>query len=142
MIRPLHPEEVKKKLLNRVEKTSSGCWEWTKTRLPKGYGLFRVLNQKLAHRVSYTIFHGPIFGELHVLHKCDNPPCVNPDHLFLGTPKDNTKDMIIKGRQALNPNRFKTHCPRNHAYTRVNKNGSRGCKYCDRIRMRKRRVTK
>lgn len=77
---------------------SEGCWLWTGGKDPKGYG--RTLRFHLAHRVSWELFVGPIPKGLCVLHECDNPPCVRPDHLFLGTNLDNVKDMVAKGRQA------------------------------------------
>jgi hypothetical protein len=78
------------------------CWLWTATRVPGGYGRFRVGGRgpeglSLAHRFSWVIRHGDP-GELLVLHRCDVPNCVNPDHLFLGTRDDNTADMLRKGR--------------------------------------------
>jgi hypothetical protein len=78
----------------------SGCWEWQRGIFQStGYGQF-CLNSRseCAHRVSYTAYVGEIpFGVL-VLHKCDNPLCINPEHLFLGTDLDNNRDMISKGR--------------------------------------------
>lgn len=63
-----------------------------------GYGVMRIQNKPvLAHRVSYTVFIGNV-GDLHVCHTCDNPGCVNPKHLFLGTHKDNMQDKVKKGR--------------------------------------------
>ena len=77
-----------------------GCWLWTGYRNEDGYGRFRV-GKKLwnAHRLSYSLFIGKIPDEIQVLHHCDNPPCVNPDHLFLGTQIDNINDMVRKNRQ-------------------------------------------
>lgn len=82
------------------------CWEWTASRDKPGYGRLgtgRRSNkgnvETMAHRISYQIHHGPIPDNLLVLHKCDNPPCVNPKHLFLGTQLENVQDMIAKGRQ-------------------------------------------
>ena len=78
----------------------SGCWEWTASRRPKGYGQFRVNRQTpLAHRVAWCLFRGPILNSLCVLHRCDNPPCCNPSHLFLGTVAMNNADMKAKGRR-------------------------------------------
>lgn len=79
---------------------SDGCWEWTAYRNSAGYGRFTVGpgNETNAHRYSWFLHYGPIPGGLWVLHHCDNPPCVRPDHLWLGTTGDNTADMIAKGR--------------------------------------------
>ena len=65
------------------------CWEWQKLRYPTGYGRF---GQLYAHRVSWEIENGDIPEGLHILHTCDNPPCVNPKHLYVGTHQDNMRD--------------------------------------------------
>ncbi len=77
-----------------------GCWEWTGTRNPQGYGVLRVgESARLAHRVVWTLERGPIPEGMNALHRCDNPGCVRLDHLFLGTLADNNADMKAKGRQ-------------------------------------------
>lgn len=79
-----------------------GCWEWTGSRDKKGYGHIMSAQRVplLSHRVSWEFSNGEIPPGLLVLHRCDNPGCVNPAHLFLGTHKDNTRDMLAKGREA------------------------------------------
>lgn len=84
----------------RVEK-SDACWLWTGPLINAGYGKFKVESRtRSAHRFSYELRHGPIPEGMIICHTCDNPPCVNPDHLFLGTNKDNSRDMVAKNRAA------------------------------------------
>ena len=75
------------------------CWVWAASCFSCGYGQFNYRDSTLAHRFSYQAYVGPIPNGMLVLHKCDNKPCVNPAHLFLGDNKANTQDMISKGRQ-------------------------------------------
>lgn len=102
----------------KFEVVASGCWEW---RASKGNGYGRIGLGRVsdgwgyAHRVSWMIHKGPIPEGLSVLHRCDNPCCVNPEHLFLGTKADNSKDMFLKGRAARCGRRGEQH--RDHKLT-------------------------
>lgn len=83
----------------KVDRTGDGCWEWTAHRDRAGYGRINVGQvPALAHRLSWWLTNGAIPDGLFVCHHCDNPPCVRPDHLFLGTPRDNNDDKLAKGR--------------------------------------------
>ena len=94
-----YDEDCRKKLLNSIKITESGCWEWKKSCHKQGYGNFPYKRKVLlAHRASWILFKGILDDKILVCHKCDNPPCCNPDHLFLGTDKDNVKDGFSKGR--------------------------------------------
>jgi len=97
---------LKCKFLSHFEQTGEGpCWEWGSPRNKAGYGVLGLPTKRnvLAHRYSFQHFRGPITDGLNVLHKCDNPPCVNPSHLFLGTHKDNSHDCVRKGRNSPPP---------------------------------------
>lgn len=97
-------EQLKKAFMDNVRQ-GDGCWTWVGTLDKDGYGRAKVTHEGkkvrgLAHRISWMIHRGPIPDGLEVLHICDNPPCVNPDCLFLGTKIDNVADRDAKGRQA------------------------------------------
>jgi len=98
-----HGNTIRQRLLNKVcIKWETGCWEWMGTTIGNNnYGSMRIPQQKTAyvHRLSYVMFKGLIPIDYYVLHYCNNPKCCNPDHLFLGTQKDNIKDRDMKGRQ-------------------------------------------
>ena len=106
----MEPEDI---LSRYTKKTASGCVEWERSVSSHGYGSIYVDGKKvLAHRVAWMCSNGPIPKGLCVLHKCDNPLCVNPEHLFLGTRDDNMKDTAHKsrgrgGRKSLTPSQVR-----------------------------------
>jgi hypothetical protein len=92
-------EKRAQEFLKLVERKATGCHEWIGSKFQSGYGAVNWAGKKWrAHRLSYTLFVGPIPSEGQVLHRCDNPKCVNPNHLFLGDPKANAQDRTKKGR--------------------------------------------
>ena len=110
-----------------------GCHIWTAYKATDGYGMIRNNGKMvIASRASYVIYNGEIPHGMQVCHRCDNPSCVNPAHLFLGSQSDNMKDAVAKGRQHYVK---KTHCPQGHEYAgdnlyvRPNKAG-RMCRIC------------
>jgi len=93
--------DLNKRFWAKVQKTDT-CWLWTG--FLDRYGYFPHQGKRYgAHRFSWELFFGKIPSGLFVLHKCDNPACVNPDHLFLGTQKENMEDMVNKGRSGKKP---------------------------------------
>jgi len=143
---------VAEKFWSKV-KRSDDCWEWQGGKSPLGYGRVRHEGKDwFAHRVAYYLIYGVHPGNLSVCHKCDNPPCVRPDHLFLGTRHDNMMDSARKGRNAMqrypekNPLILKiasqTHCKRGHPLSGDNlyqgrrTNPRRECLACKRMRDR------
>lgn len=101
---------------SKIDKSGGedACWPWMFAKNKRGYGWFHLpgttATSVLAHRLAYSEVHGLIPDGISVLHKCDNPPCCNPKHLFLGSRRDNNEDMRVKGR-AVNPpiNRGASH---------------------------------
>ena len=94
-----------KSYLEERFRVTPGCWIWIGSLSPKGYGKLQIGNHHYrAHRVSYYVYNGEFDDALLVMHKCDNPSCVNPDHLTLGTNADNMKDKADKKRSAAGAN--------------------------------------
>lgn len=129
------------RLSARLEPSASGCWEWQGQRDRFGYGLIYqgpkgALRTFLTHRLAYELWVGPIPAGLVICHHCDNPPCVNPAHLFLGTRADNNQDAASKGRHDK-PRR--SECRSGHALVADNiyvrpDNGKHECLTCRRGR--------
>lgn len=103
-------EENLPRFWRSVKKIDGGCWEWTGIKDHKGYGQFqesyfngvkRAQKHRKAHRFSFSIKNGEIPKGMIICHKCDNPCCVNPDHLFMGTDKTNKEDCVSKVRHAF-----------------------------------------
>ena len=127
---------VEERMLSKINKTNY-CWLWTDKPDKDGYGKLAIDGKSpRAHRLAYQLWIGPIpLDKPHVCHHCDNPPCVNPEHLYAGTAKDNAKDRATRGRHHESK---KNHCPKSHEYnianTYIYKNGKRKCRTCDRQR--------
>ena len=113
----------------------TACIEWTGRCNDGGYGTW---GRKLAHRLAWVEANGPIPAGMCVLHACDNPPCINVDHLWLGTQADNAADRESKGRG--NSLRRALVCPRKHVIDGVKGDGSRYCLTCNRERSRRYRA--
>lgn len=121
------------------------CWNWTGGKDRKGYGRVHLSvdgSRKSAksHRVAYEMFKGEIPRGMEILHACDNPSCVNPAHLSVGTRADNMQDAAAKGRICtIGKSRF-THCPQGHPYSGPNLYvtplGHRKCRQCIRDQQR------
>ena len=107
---------LQKRFESRIQpEPNSGCWLWDAGYSSTGYGAIRVKGKQVgAHRVAHELYIGPIPDGMHVCHTCDNPACVNPDHLTLGTPKSRTGRIMKKhGRNFMKPkNPYMTceHC--------------------------------
>lgn len=112
---------------------TTGCWVWQGSRKEKGYPYCTFKGRSVhVHRLIMKI-KGHEIEFKKVLHKCDNPPCINPDHLFIGSSSDNMQDASFKGRMR-NQNKGKTHCKRGHEFTIQNtyklSGNRRQCKRC------------
>lgn len=100
VLTPVVVVDVSQRFKQNYKVKEFGCWEWFGTLDRYGYGVFKNGRKSIkAHRYSYELHYGNFDKKLHVLHHCDNPRCVNPDHLFLGTNRDNVADRTAKKRE-------------------------------------------
>jgi HNH endonuclease len=94
-------ETMRTRFEAKIAKAPDGCWLWMGAHNSRGYGRFKIKGRlECAHRVAWTIYRGPIPKGMQVLHRCDQPRCCNPEHLFLGTHMTNVIDALQKGRTA------------------------------------------
>lgn len=128
---------------SRINKTET-CWLWTGTVRGKGYGWFQIDGKrKAAHRFSYETFKEPIEPGKVIMHTCDNPLCVNPEHLVQGTQKENIRDAITKGRW-IQGRGLSNYCKNGHLLEGYNllydpKRDARKCRECHNARRRNNR---
>lgn len=96
----MNKEEVLKRFLEKYKVEENGCWTWLGNKLQKsGYGrMWFNRKQDYAHRVSFWLFKDTLLEDHYICHTCDNPSCVNPEHLYQGTPTDNTNDKVNRKR--------------------------------------------
>lgn len=102
---PMSAEHLVRRLANGLDKApEDGCWEWARSTTEDGYGRMTVDGRTVfAHRLAFELSGHEIGEGQHVLHRCDNPRCIRPDHLFAGTRSDNMRDCVSKGRHGGPP---------------------------------------
>jgi len=118
------------RLWSRLIEQPNGCLDWPGGTSRNGYGVIYFDGKRVStHRLAWELVNGPIPEGMVICHKCDNPPCCNPEHMFLGTQSDNLADMAAKHRGRAPT--FKTHCPQGHEFTEANTFvGPQGCRSC------------
>ena len=119
--------------LGTIPEPNSGCWLWIGLRNPDGYGRFFIKKRGMsAHRIAWELSEGQaVPAGMYVCHRCDMPSCVNPDHLFVGTPLQNMLDASLKGRIRVRGTLMTaTHCERGHERTTENTANSAGERHC------------
>ena len=142
------PQPIEERFWRHVVKNGDNeCWGWLGARTGPSKWKYGVLGRRdggttVASRISWEIHFGPIPDGMFACHHCDNPPCTNPKHLFLGTQLDNLRDASAKNRLSgwerprTAANAKKTHCPRGHTYDDINtyrdRAGGRSCRTCSR----------
>ncbi len=129
----LKSDSLAQRLNSNLKETDGGCLEWQRATRTGGYGIIWVGEERRSvstHRLAWELANGPIPDGMYVCHKCDNPPCCNPDHLFLGTAKDNAYDMISKGRMLTGGNHGSSKVP-DHVVTEAIKRKNSGWKIKD-----------
>ena len=114
---------LKEKLQDKYQIDANGCWIWIADKSKQGYGRLTIQSNNIkknvrAHRVSYEVYNGPIPLGMLVCHSCDVPSCINPQHLWLGTAKDNTADRVAKGRSGSTGAPRGPRGPREHSVGR------------------------
>jgi hypothetical protein len=130
----LDPLAADARLVEHREVTESGCWNWTRSRTPDGYGRisWRGHGERVHRVAAHLAFGFELAGEGSVLHHCDNPACFNPGHLYVGSQKDNVRDMVERGRGYQGPEKWSV-CKNGHALEGDNlviHSGRQRCRIC------------